>query len=92
LVDTEAVRKLVTEFGTSADGRAEVITLALVFGALEARTPKDAWRSSETGWQPNVSSADYLKFLAHNGYPLAAVEEVIAGERTSEGVYSEYCS
>jgi ParB family transcriptional regulator, chromosome partitioning protein len=49
LVDTEAVRKLVTEFGTSADGRAEAITLALVLGALEARTPKDAWRSSETG-------------------------------------------
>jgi ParB family transcriptional regulator, chromosome partitioning protein len=37
-----------------------------------------------------VSSADYLRFLEANGYPLAAVEEVITGDRTSEGVYAEY--
>ncbi len=43
------MHKLVAELETSGDGRAQVITLALVLGALEARTPKDAWRSSG-GW------------------------------------------
>jgi hypothetical protein len=32
-----------------------------------------------------------LRFLEANGYPLAAVKEVITGDRTSEGVYAEYC-
>jgi len=36
--------------------------------------------------------AEYLRFLAANGYALAAIEQVITGERDSEGVYSEYCS
>ncbi len=34
-----------------------------------------------------VTSGDYLRLLAANGYTLSAVEEVVTGTRTSEGVY-----
>jgi ParB family chromosome partitioning protein len=80
------IRELVAGLGTGGDARAQVITLALVLGALEARTPKDAWRSS-AAWGEHVKSADYLRFLAANGYSLAAVEQVITGESTAEDVY-----
>jgi ParB family chromosome partitioning protein len=80
------IRELVAALGTGGDARAQVITLALVLGALEARTPKDAWRSSDA-WGQHVKSADYLKFLAANGYSLAAVEQVITGESTADDVY-----
>ena len=66
-----------------------MITLALVLGALEARTPKDAWRDTTDGWGHYVGSGDLLRFLADNGYPLAAVEEVVSGGRTSDAVYAE---
>jgi hypothetical protein len=48
----------VAELGTRGDGRAEVITLALVLGALEGLIPKCAWRSSG-GWLNFVKSAAY---------------------------------
>ena len=68
-----------------------MITLALVLGAAEARTPKDAWRNAPTNhWSHGVNSADYLRWLADNGYPLAAVEEIVTGAKTSEEVYSQY--
>lgn len=37
---TEAVRKSITELGASGDACAQVITLALVLGVLEARFPE----------------------------------------------------
>ena len=61
----------------SSDNRALVIALALVLGALEARTGKDAWRHPAPLRQPGndrichghtVTSGDYLRFLAANGY------------------------
>ena len=67
VADTEAVKKLATDLGASGDGRAQVITLALVVAALDARTPKDAWRGSPAGWQHYVTSGEYLKFLAAQG-------------------------
>ena len=45
----------------NGDGRAQVITLALVLGALEARTPKDAWRNTTPSWSHHVGSAEYLR-------------------------------
>jgi ParB family chromosome partitioning protein len=81
------IRELVASLGTGGDVRAQVITLALVLGSLEARTPKDAWRSSTAAWGQHVKSADYLKFLAANGYSMAAVEEVITGDATADDVY-----
>ena len=35
-----AIRKLVDSLASSGDARAQVVTLALVLGALEARTPR----------------------------------------------------
>ena len=61
-----------------------MITLALVLGALEARTPKDAWRATGGGWGQFVTSTDYLGFLRGQGYPLSLIEETILGEHTPE--------
>ena len=35
-------------------------------------------------------AGDYLRWLADNGYPLAAVEEVVTAAKTSDEVYDEY--
>jgi hypothetical protein len=37
------VAKLVADLAATGDGRAQVITLALVLEALESRTPKNTW-------------------------------------------------
>jgi ParB family chromosome partitioning protein len=88
--DSAAIRTLIEGLGAAGDGRAQMITLALVLGSLEARTPKDAWRSaSGGGWSHSVRPADYLKFLAANGYPLSPVEEIVTGARSVNEVYRE---
>ncbi|MBN3459773.1 ParB N-terminal domain-containing protein [Mycobacterium sp. DSM 3803] len=81
---TSAVKKLVSELTPTADGRAQVITLGLVLGALEARTPKDSWRF---GGYYGVKAVDYLRFLAANSYELTPIEQVIVGEQTADDVY-----
>lgn len=87
----QAVTKLVAELPANGDGRAQVITLALVLGALEARTPKDAWRNSAGGWGHHVGSGEYLRWLAENAdYSLAPVEEVVTKAKDAEEVYSQY--
>jgi ParB family transcriptional regulator, chromosome partitioning protein len=81
----------VADLGANGDGRAHVITLALVVGALESRTPKDAWRNAAPSWSHHVGPADYLGWLRdHADYPLSAVEEIITGTMDSEGVYNQY--
>ncbi|MDP7739346.1 hypothetical protein [Mycobacterium paragordonae] len=37
-----------------------------------------------------MTCADYLRWLASNGYALAAVEEVIAGAKSADDVYDQY--
>jgi ParB family chromosome partitioning protein len=64
--------------------------LGLVLGALEARTPKDAWRNATPSWSHYVGSAELLDWLAANDYPLAPVEEVITGAKTPDDVYNQY--
>ncbi|CQD24287.1 nuclease [Mycobacterium lentiflavum] len=86
----EAVAKLVAELPPTGDGRAQVITLALVLGALENRTPKDAWRTSTPSWNHHVGSDQYLGWLADNDYPLAAIEEVITKAKTADEIYDKY--
>jgi ParB family chromosome partitioning protein len=82
--------KLVTDLPPTGDGRAQVITLGVVLGALESRTPKDAWRSGGvSGYGHSVRSGEYLTFLVANGYQLAEVERVIVGERTGDEVYDD---
>ena len=86
----EAVAKLVAELPANGDGRAQVITLGLVLGALEARTPKDAWRNATPSWSHYVGSAQLLDWLAANDYPLAPVEEIITGANSPDDVYNQY--
>jgi ParB family transcriptional regulator, chromosome partitioning protein len=88
--DAQAVAKLVADLAANGDGRAQVITLALVLGALESRTPKDAWRNATPRWAQHVGSADYLTWLHANDYPLSAVEEIITGTKDSEEVYNQH--
>jgi hypothetical protein len=38
----------------------------------------------------SVTSGDYLRVLAANGYALSAVEEVVTGTRTAAEVCDEY--
>jgi ParB family chromosome partitioning protein len=91
-IDKTAVHKAVSDLSEGSDNRALVIALALVLGALEARTPKDAWRyGAGAGYGLSVRPVDYLAFLVANGYQLAEVERVIVGDKTSEGVYLDYC-
>lgn len=86
----QAVAKLVADLPANGDGRAQVITLALVLGALESRTPKDAWRNSAGGWGHHVGSGEYLRWLADNDYPLAPVEEVVTRAKDADDVYEQY--
>lgn len=44
------------------------------------------------GWVSSVRGSGYLRFLATNSYPLGAIEEVIAGERTADSVYEDRVS
>ncbi len=81
------LRKLVTDLPPTGDARAQVLTLAVVLGALEARTPKDAWRGGGGGYL--VRSRDYLAFLVEQGYELADVERIITGERSADEVYDQ---
>jgi ParB family transcriptional regulator, chromosome partitioning protein len=83
----QAVAKLVAELPANGDARAQVLTLALVVGALEARTPKDAWRKAASSWAHHVSSGDYLRWLADNDYPLAPIEEVMTTAKDADDVY-----
>ncbi len=94
VTEGEGLRKLVADLPPTGDGRAQVLTLAVVLGAFEARTPKDAWRYGGKGGagRYSVGTGQYLAFLVANGYQLADVERVVVGERTSDEVYDETLS
>lgn len=84
-----AVTTLVEGLPATGDGRAQVLTLAMVLGALEARTPKDAWRSVPgLGYVRHVGPAELLGFLAQHGYELSDVEQVMTGQRTADEVFA----
>ena len=85
--------KLAAELSANGDGRAQVITLALVLGALEASTPQGRLAATTAPSQSSqlVSSADYLRWLANNGYPGRCGGNRHPGQRF-EGVFQEFCS
>ena len=67
-----------------------MIALGLILGALEARTGKDAWRNPAPVREPGddriyyghtVTSGDYLRFLAANGYTQALRNQLNPDER-----------
>jgi ParB family chromosome partitioning protein len=98
----EGLRKLVSGLPASGDARAQVITLAIVLGALESKTGKDAWRSPAPLAEESddtagryyrcygVSTGDYLRWLSGQGYTLSEVEQVVTGERSAAEVYDSY--
>jgi ParB family chromosome partitioning protein len=79
----------VAKLAPTADARAQVMLLGMVLAALEGRTPKDAWRQASASWTPKPGPADYLRFLAANGYTLSAVEQVVTGDCDADAVYAE---
>lgn len=92
--DFREVRALISDASANLDPRAQVITLALVLGALEARCTKDAWRSAKSGitgsamYNSHTLGSDvYLRFLVETGYAPAEVERIVLSERTSDEVY-----
>ena len=87
-IDAAAIHRAVSDLPAGSDNRALVIALALVVGALEARSGKDAWRNPSPVREPgddrihhgrHVTNGDLLRFLVGQGYTLSAVEEVVTG-------------
>jgi ParB family transcriptional regulator, chromosome partitioning protein len=83
-IEAAAIHKAVSDLPEGSDNRALVIALGLVLGSLESRAGKDAWRNPAPVREPgddriyyghSVTSGDYLRFLAANGYTLSAVEK-----------------
>ncbi|WP_071289304.1 ParB/RepB/Spo0J family partition protein [Mycolicibacterium llatzerense] len=87
MLGSESVSKSVKALPPTGDGRATVILLGLLLGALEAETPKDAWRRSYTTY-----SKDYLTFLAANGYELSDIEKVITKAMKADKLYDKLVS
>ena len=85
-----SISAALAKLAATADARAQVLLLGMVLAALEGRTPKDAWRAAKATWVPAPGAAEYLRFLAANGYPLSAIEQVVTGERDAGSVYAEF--
>jgi ParB family chromosome partitioning protein len=78
--------ELASSTAESTDQRAEIVTLGLVLGALEIRSPKGAWRSASAHV---VGPKEYLNFLSDCGYSLSMVEQVMNGTKTSDEALEE---
>lgn len=89
LPEHSPIAKAVTDLPPTGDGRAAVIMLGLVLGAMEAETPKDAWRSGG-GYYGYAKT--YLQFLAANGYDLSDIEKVITGALKADKLYDKITS
>lgn len=85
----DSVGAAIAKLAPHADARAQVVLLGMVLAALEGRTPKDAWRETIATWTPKPGPANYLRFLAANGYTLSPIERVVIGERKADDVYAE---
>ena len=59
-VDRDAIRNAVSDLPEGSDNRALVIALALLLGALEARTGKDAWRNPAPVREPGCSFSNFV--------------------------------
>ncbi|MFI1236804.1 ParB N-terminal domain-containing protein [Nocardia salmonicida] len=78
LLGVASTGELTEKIAAAATGRAWVIVLALVLGALESQIEKDSWR------RPPSGAVWYLNFLAElgtrKGFALVDVERAITGE------------
>jgi len=78
-----ALEKHLEGLGANSDGPAQVVTFALVLGALEGRCTKDSWRDGGQSWR-GAGPRDLLRYLISAGYTPADIELVILGEKTAE--------
>ena len=85
LADNQTPEVAVSKLPATGDGRALVILLGMVLGTMEAKTSKDAWRSSD------AVTKNYLRFLDENDYPLSEVEQVVLGKRKADALYRQIC-
>ena len=83
LADAKGLQSHVEALNSSNDGPAQIVTLALVLGALECRYAKDAWRDGGQSWR-TVGPRDLLRFLASVGYVLSDIEQVVLGEKSAD--------
>ncbi len=69
------------------DGRAQLLTLALVLGALENRYTKDYWRHGQA-WSTTVGPRELLTYLRSVGYTLSDIELAVLGEKNLTSVFN----
>lgn len=67
------------EAAIDIDARPAMVTLTMVLAAFEFDTARHGWQAGG-----RASSRPYFEFLAGCGYPLAPIEEVMAGRITAE--------
>jgi ParB family chromosome partitioning protein len=83
--EVTGVQNYVEGLPASSDGQAQLVTLALVLGALESRYAKDCWRDGGQSWR-TVGPRDLLRYLASNGYVLSDIERVVLGDLNADEV------
>jgi ParB family chromosome partitioning protein len=83
--EADGLQTYVGGLPSSSDGPAQLVTLALVLGALESRYSKDCWRDGGQSWR-TVGPRELLGYLAANGYVLSNIERVVLGDLTAEEV------
>jgi ParB family chromosome partitioning protein len=79
----EGLHKHLESLGANSDGPAQMLTFALVLGALEGRCAKDSWRDGGRSWH-GAGPRDLLAYLVGAGYAPADIELVILGEKKAE--------
>ena len=85
VADKAARRAIATTIDKASETRAQVLLLAQVLAAYEARMSgkgNDSWRRTSWGNQDN-----YLGFLDQHGHVLTVVEQAAAGTLTPEQAY-----
>lgn len=85
VADKDARRALAATIDKASETRAQVILLAQILAAYEARVSgkgNDSWRRTSWGNQDN-----YLGFLDQHGHVLTVVEQAAAGMLTPEQAY-----
>lgn len=89
LLGKKALDVELSELPEGSEGRATVILLGQVLGALEAITPRDAWSRKPGTYSYSTHSKEYLTFLAAHGYQLSEIEQVITGDQSADDLYEK---
>ncbi|MCJ0980595.1 hypothetical protein O4160_13640 [Rhodococcus sp. IEGM 1401] len=87
------LREVTRKVDGATAARAEVLLLARVLTAFEARLTgpqdaKDYWRFSSKHYRGMVGIDSYLTFLADSGHTLTPVEQAAIGNITVDAAYA----